>query len=106
MKWEIVARGALAEGRGSWDRLTREEQAYIISDWTEREGRIEMLDLAPVDIIHMVADLYDPELDMDKRQALTDVGKMVCAAFALAARRSAESMWKREGGEIKQCTSG
>jgi len=99
MKWEIVARGAMAEGRGSWDMLSRDEQAHVISDWTEREGRFEMLDLAPVDIIHMVADVYDPELDMDKRQALPDIGKMVCAAFALAARKAVESMWKREKPE-------
>lgn len=97
MKWETVARGALAEGRGSWDKLARQEQAYIISDWTEREGRYEMLNQAPVDIANMVADVYDPELDMDKRSGLTDIGKMVCAAFALGARRSAESLWLREG---------
>lgn len=96
MKWETVARGALAEGRGSWDKLSREEQAYIISDWTEREGRLEMLDISPVDIIHMVADIYDPELDMDKRQGLSEIGKMVCAALSIAARKAAESMWKRE----------
>jgi hypothetical protein len=34
---------------------------------------------------------------MDKRSGLTDIGKMVCAAFALGARRSAESLWLREG---------
>lgn len=97
MKWETVARGALAEGRGSWDKLSREEQAYIISDWTEREGRYEMLDISPVDIIHMVADVYDPELDMDKRQGLSEIGKMVCVALSLSARKAAELMWNREG---------
>jgi len=96
MNWETVARGALAEGRGSWDKLHRQEQAYIISDWTEREGRIEMLNTSPVDLVNMVADLYDPELNMDKKAGLLEIGKTICAGFAVHARRSAESLWKRE----------
>jgi hypothetical protein len=44
----------------------------------------------------MVADLYDPELNMDKKAGLLEIGKTICAGFAVHARRSAESLWKRE----------
>jgi hypothetical protein len=97
MKWEIIARRALAEGRGSWDKLQRSEQAAIIADWTEREGRMEMLDMSPVDIITLVADLYNPDLNVDRKSGLMDLAKAVCAGFSVNARRSAESLWKREG---------
>jgi len=92
--WEAMARKVQKEGRGNWDSLTRDEQAKLISDWVDEEGRIELLADSPADIIGMVAAMYvaDPE---DKKTAMAELGKMVCATLAVAARISIENKWKR-----------
>jgi hypothetical protein len=94
--WEAMARKVQKEGRGNWDSLTRDEQAKLISYWVDEEGRIELLADSPADIIGMVAAMYACRPD-DNKTAMAQIGDMVCAALALAAIRSIENFWKRNG---------
>lgn len=75
-----------------WEQKTRDEQAAFISNWIRQEGRLEFLDESPVDILQMVADLYDPDfLELNKNISIrmAEIGKMVCAAMAACAVKSA-----------------
>lgn len=92
--WEKLAGKALSEGRGSWDSLSRDEQAALISAWTDSEGRVEMLADCPADLVGMVAAMYVSHHG-DRKDALAELGKMVCATYAVAARKSVENLWKR-----------
>lgn len=93
--WDKIAEKAKAEGRATWDALSRDEQAKIIISWVAREGRIEMLAEGYVDIVGAVAAMYaaNPE---DRKTAMAELGKMVCATFAVAARKSVENLWSRK----------
>ena len=97
--WDSIAREAQAEGRGSWDLLSEAEQKQIIADWTEREGRIEMLDSCRKDILGMVVDVYDPGQETwtveQRRQEFIDIGMAVCATMAVLARKATAALWKR-----------
>lgn len=90
--WQKLAKKASAR---DWNQLSKDEQSAIVSAWTDEEGRIEMLTDSPADIVGMVAALYDPENEGDKRAALNELGKMVCATFAAMARKSCENLWKK-----------
>lgn len=92
--WDQIAEKAKSEGRAHWDALSRDEQAKIISSWTDHEGRVEFLIDCPADIIGMVAAMYVSHHE-DRKTAMAELGKMVCATFAVAARKSVENLWSR-----------
>jgi len=93
--WYKLARAAQQEGRGNWDALSRDEQKKIISSWTDHEGRVEFLTDCPADIIGMVAAMYVSD-DEDRKTQMAELGKMVCATFAMAAKKAVENQWERE----------
>lgn len=93
--WDKIAEKAQSEGRATWDALSRDEQAKIISSWTDHEGRVEFLTDCPADIIGMVAAMYVSHHE-DRKTAMAELGKMVCATFAVAARKSVENLWSRK----------
>lgn len=93
--WDQIAEKAKSEGRAHWDALSRDEQAKIISSWTDHEGRVEFLIDCPADIIGMVAAMYVSHRE-DRKTAMAELGKMVCATFAVAARKSVENLWGRK----------
>jgi hypothetical protein len=97
--WDKIAEKAKSEGRSTWDALSRDEQAKIISSWTDHEGRVEFLTDCPADIIGMVAAMYVSHHE-DRKTAMAELGKMVCATFAVAARKSVENKWKRENERV------
>jgi len=92
--WQKLAKKASAR---EWNKLTADEQSSIVSAWTDEEGRIEMLTDCPEDIVGLVVELYSPEFEGNKRDALHNIGKMVCATFAVKARKSTENLWKSNG---------
>lgn len=101
--WKKLAMQASAR---DWNRLTSDEQSAIISAWTDKEGRIEMLSDCHEDILGLVVDLYSEDFYGNKRDALNHIGKMVCTTFAVKARKSTENLWKQNKYDGVKCELG